>query len=229
MLLVLDDVWFPEQLAPFVQGGRRCARLVTTRVPSLLGAGTAVKVDQMEPAQARQLLTWQLPDPDTNAVEQLLAVTGRWPLLLHLANKYLTSVAGISSDVSVTAAKLYKRLRAGGPQAVDELPGEADRGLDVENPRERQRTVQATIQASTSLLTEPEHARFIELAVFAEDEPIPVELVARLWHATAGLERLDTDLLIAHLDKQLGLVSVANGAATMHDVVRDVLHHQLGA
>ena len=35
-LLVLDDVWEPEQLAPFTEGGKRCARLVTTRVPELL-------------------------------------------------------------------------------------------------------------------------------------------------------------------------------------------------
>ena len=47
-LLVLDDVWEPEQLGPFTQGGRHCARLVTTRVPELLtGRGTAVLVDQM--------------------------------------------------------------------------------------------------------------------------------------------------------------------------------------
>ena len=35
-LLVLDDVWDAEQFAPFAEGGRRCARLVTTRVPELL-------------------------------------------------------------------------------------------------------------------------------------------------------------------------------------------------
>jgi hypothetical protein len=34
-LLVLDDVWEPEQLAPFAEGGRGCARLVTTRVRNL--------------------------------------------------------------------------------------------------------------------------------------------------------------------------------------------------
>ena len=30
-LLVLDDVWDLDQLAPFTVGGRRCTRLVTTR------------------------------------------------------------------------------------------------------------------------------------------------------------------------------------------------------
>ncbi|MFI6005233.1 NB-ARC domain-containing protein [Streptomyces sp. NPDC051366] len=40
-LLVLDDVWEGEQLAPFLQGGKRCVRLVTTRVPALLPPGSA--------------------------------------------------------------------------------------------------------------------------------------------------------------------------------------------
>ncbi|MEU6866804.1 NB-ARC domain-containing protein [Streptomyces sp. NPDC046876] len=31
-LLVLDDVWEEKQLAPFLQGGGRCVRLVTTRI-----------------------------------------------------------------------------------------------------------------------------------------------------------------------------------------------------
>ncbi len=53
-LLVLDDVWEAEQLAPFAMGGKRCARLVTTRVPDLVaGMGTAVQVDQMSDEQAR--------------------------------------------------------------------------------------------------------------------------------------------------------------------------------
>lgn len=31
ILLVVDDVWRPEQLAPFMIGGRSCRRLITTR------------------------------------------------------------------------------------------------------------------------------------------------------------------------------------------------------
>ena len=55
-LLVLDDVWSEEQLAAFPAGGR-CARLVTTRIPSLAGGNSVpVKVDQMSQAQARALL-----------------------------------------------------------------------------------------------------------------------------------------------------------------------------
>ena len=71
-------------------GGKRCARLVTTRMPELLaGRGTAVRVDQMTEAQARALLTAGLPDLGEPVVAGLLDVTGRWPLLLRLVNTIL--------------------------------------------------------------------------------------------------------------------------------------------
>lgn len=55
-LLVVDDVWTAEQLRPFLNAGRGCTLLVTTRVPNLLpeDARTA-KVDQMSP-QLEELL-----------------------------------------------------------------------------------------------------------------------------------------------------------------------------
>jgi hypothetical protein len=47
-------VWEAGPLAPFIEGGKKCARLVTTRVPELpAGQGTAVRVDQMTDEQAR--------------------------------------------------------------------------------------------------------------------------------------------------------------------------------
>lgn len=88
-LLVLDDVWHAEQLAPFLKGGRRCTRLVTTRMPALLaGRGEAVPVDEMSLEQARQLLTQGLPQMAPTVEGGLLAATGRWPLLLRLVNKF---------------------------------------------------------------------------------------------------------------------------------------------
>ena len=101
-LLILDDVWEREQLAPFSEGGRQCARLVTTRVPGLLtGQAVAVPVDQMSPEQARRLLTSGLPPLDPAIADGLLAVTGRWPLLLRLVNEILVDYARVARDTSV--------------------------------------------------------------------------------------------------------------------------------
>jgi hypothetical protein len=152
-LLVLDDVWEAEQLAPFTVGGRGCARLVTTRVPELLaGRGTAVRVDQMSPEQA--LLTAGLPPLEEAVVAGLLAVTGRWPLLLRLVSQILADYVQVAGAAAVSAqgAVLAGQLAEGGPAVVDELAGVGERALDVGQPDQRARAVRATIGASTGLL-----------------------------------------------------------------------------
>ena len=232
-LLVIDDVWEASQLAPFAAAGRRCARLVTTRVPGLLGGrDVAVRVDQMSAGQARLLLTEGLPPLDPVVADGLLAVTGRWPLLLRLVNKILANAVGAGADAGAAGVQLLERLRAGGPAVVDDLLGEGSRGLDVGQPGERAQAVRATIEASTSLLRPLDAQRYAELGVFAEDETVPLALVARLWQATAGLEELPSSQLCGRL-AELALVSVSPaatgpGGVALHDVVRDFLRGELG-
>ena len=232
-LLVVDDVWDPEQLAPFASFGRRCALLVTTRVPSLLGGRTqAVLVDQMSGEQARQLLMAGLPPLDPAVTGGLLAATGRWPLLLRLVNKILTSAKQSGADVRTAGAQLLARLRTSGPAAVDDLLGEDISSLRVGVPSERARAVRATIEASTSLLSPSDTLRFMELGVFAEDETIPFDLAARLWRMTAGMDELEATRLCGRLT-ELALVSSSHqgtgvAGVRLHDVVRDFLRGELG-
>ena len=230
-LLVLDDVWEPEQLVPFTEGGKGCARLVTTRVPGLVtDRGVAIQVDQMSPEQARVLLTSGLPPLNETVVQGLLEATGRWPLLLRLVNKILADYARVAASVYEQAMVLVEKLRAGGPAVVDDLLGGTGRDLDVARPHERARAVQATIEASTGLLGRQDTERFTELGVFAEDETIPFSLIARLWRATADLDDLHAAQVCQRL-AQLALVSQAAdpaGGITVHDVVRDFLRAELG-
>ena len=126
---------------------------MTTRVPGLLGGrDVAVRVDQMSAGQARRLLTAGLPPLDPMVAHGLLAVTGRWPLLLRLVNKILAECGGLGGGCAAQSAQLLDRLRAGGPAVVDDLLGEDSRGLDVGQPGDRAQAVRATIEASTSLL-----------------------------------------------------------------------------
>jgi WD40 repeat protein len=231
-LLVLDDVWESQQMLPFLTGGKQCSRLITTRAPGLLtGRGVTVRVDQMSPAQARILLTAELPALDALVIEGLLAVTGRWPLLLRLVNQILADFTRLAPDVSAHASVLLDTLQADGPAAVDDLLGEFASGLDVGQPRERARAVRATIQASTSLLNSREAERFVELGIFAEDEVIPLSLIALLWQATEGLNQLQSAQVSKRLT-QLALVSEADGGqgsgVIIHDVIRDYLRAELG-
>jgi hypothetical protein len=231
-LLVVDDLWEPEQLAPFAEGGRRCARLVTTRVPGLLARPSAmVRVDEMSPQQARALLMAGLPSLDPKLVDGLLAVTGRWPLLLRLVNKILADYAQVASDVSTQGTVLLDQLRTGGPAIVDNVLTDSARGLNLDQPQERAQAVRATIEASTSLLDNQAAELFIELGIFAEDETIPFNLVAQLWGASAGVNDLRAAQIWRHL-AQLALVSDPTTAPgdgiTLHDVVRDFLRVELG-
>jgi hypothetical protein len=228
-LLVLDDVWSREQLSPFTEGGRQCARLVTTRVLGLVADwDMPVRVDQMSPSQARNLLTTALPPMDQRIVAGLLEVTGRWPLLLRLINKVLADYARLAPDVSGQAAALLARLRAHGPAAVDELLPGAGRELDVAKPNQREQAVRATIEASTSRLDSRDAVRFTELGVFAEDERIPFRLVALLWGETGGLDELAASQ-VCHRLAQLALITEsAEGGVELHDVVRDFLRAELG-
>ena len=224
-LLVLDDVWQEEQLAPFTRCGKRCALLVTTRIPGLLNqADVAVKVNQMRSGQARELLTSgaRLPPALT---KRLLEATGRWPLLLRIVAQILANAdqVGTDADIARVAELVLARLRDGGLASVVDL--------DVRRPEEREQAVRATIEASTSFLDDPQDAeRCDELGVFAQGEVIPFALICLLWQATGGLDHVQASQLCERL-AGLALVSRAGtgpGGVTVHDETRDSLRRKLG-
>jgi WD40 repeat protein len=229
-LLVIDDVWKPEQLEPFTYGTGRCSLLVTTRDPNLLAKpDVTVQVDQMSPAQSRELLTSGLPSLDSALVSRLVDVTGRWPLLLRLANKILATAEQAGADVPAMSARLLEKLKEDGPEVVDGLSQEPTGPLDVGQPQQRARAVRATIEASRNLLQLPDAERFAELSVFARDETIPFSLAARLWEKTGGLDELQATRLLGQLT-QLALVSAPadrGHGIVLHDVVRDFLRGEL--
>ncbi|MGW6691798.1 NB-ARC domain-containing protein [Streptomyces sp. NPDC054961] len=226
-LLVVDDVWEPEQLAPFLRGGRNCVRLVTTRVPAVLPDGAKrVRVDEMTPDQAREVLTRDVPELPEETVSGLLRATGRWPLLLRLTNRLIVRRTATGADAATAAAEALVDLRTGGP-AAGESPALQ---LDLDDPARRSRAVRATVEAATTLLPDGGARRLAELGVFVEDESIPVPLVVRLWEATAGLPEARSRDLCADLDR-LSLVTLGpgdGGRIVLHDVLRDYLRGELG-
>lgn len=229
-LLIIDDVWEREQLTPFLRGAERsCVRLVTTRRADVLpAAAVRIEVDRMTVEQARLLLTHRLATPPRReVVEELVKATGRWALLLGIANKFLRDQTATGADPTDAARTLLRRLRADGPAVQD-----PDGTLDLNNPEQRNTAVRASIRAASTLLPH-EHAerRFHELGVFAEDESVPIDLVATLWQATGNLDETATRTLckqMADLSLLTLETTVAGGAVTVHDVVRDYLRTELG-
>ncbi|MER5384269.1 NB-ARC domain-containing protein [Streptomyces sp. NPDC002688] len=227
MLLVLDDVWEDEQLAPFLHGGRHCARLITTRHPALLPANASrIPVDEMSPDQARALLTWELPPMPAGLLQDLLRTTGRWALLLRLTNRLIAEQTATGADPADAARQALQQLRTQGPTAVDD----PSRPWNLDDPRERSRAVRATVEAATTMLPAGGAQRFAELAVFAEDEAVPISLVALLWQATGALTEPQTRSLCRDMER-LSLLTLTpdhGGRIGLHDVIRDYLRGDLG-
>ncbi|MFM9499711.1 NB-ARC domain-containing protein, partial [Streptomyces galilaeus] len=226
-LLVLDDLWEAEQLAPFLKGGRRCVRLVTTRNPDLLPPSTQrIPVDQMSRDQAKAVLTWTLPPLPEPLVDRLLKATGRWALLLRLTNRLIAEQCATGADPIATAERILHRLRDNGPAAVDDPAAT----WNLDDPRLRNQAVKASIEAATTLLPPGGPDRFTELGIFAEDESIPVAIVALLWQASGQLTEDQTRTLCRDLER-LSLLTLDpqhGGTIRLHDVIRDYLRGELG-
>lgn len=226
-LLVLDDVWEQEQLAPFLLGGAECVRLVTTRIPAVLPDNAErIQVDQMSPDQAYAVLTNGLPEFPNATRERLLAVTGRWALLLRLTNRIIATQIASGTDPDFAASETVRRLQVDGPVGVDN-PAEP---VDLDDPKRRSTAVRSTVEAATQLLPAGGYARFIELGIFAEDEEVPLDIVTNLWSETGNLARFDSRNLCQTLHglSLLFLESEAGGRIRLHDVLRDYIRGELG-
>ncbi|MBI4772368.1 MAG: hypothetical protein HY784_18565, partial [Chloroflexi bacterium] len=97
-LLVIDDVWNGEHLRPFLHGGPKCARLITTRNSDTLPPGAQkINVDAMQAGEAVALLSANVVrafSPLEGQAESLPYISlarrlGEWPILLKLANGVL--------------------------------------------------------------------------------------------------------------------------------------------
>ncbi|MET7887814.1 NB-ARC domain-containing protein, partial [Streptomyces avermitilis] len=227
-LLLLDDVWEAEQLDPFLTGGRRCVRLVTTRNPALLPPGAQrIPVDQMSRDQAKAVLTWSLPSLPDLLVDALLKATGRWALLLRLTNRLIAEQCDAGADPTATAERILDRLRRNGPAAVDDPAAT----WNLDDPRLRNQAVKASIEAATTLLPPGGPDRFTELGIFAEDESVPITVVAQLWQASGQLTEDQTRILCRNLERlsMLALDPRNGGTISLHDVIRDYLRSDLGS
>ncbi|MGX1127861.1 WD40 repeat protein [Streptomyces glaucescens] len=226
-LLLLDDVWDDEQLAPFLHGGRSCVRLITTRNPKLLPSGAhPIRVDDMSPETARRLLLRDLPPLPADLVDNLLQATGSWALLLRLTNRLIAEQTTAGAEPLATAQRILQQLRAHGPAAVDDNTA----SWDLDDPRLRNQAVQASIGAATTLLPPAGADRFAELGIFAEDESVPIPLICLLWQATGNLSEHQTRSLCRELQRLslLTLTPQDGGRVGLHDVIRDYLRSDLG-
>jgi hypothetical protein len=122
-LVVIDDVWDPAHLEPFLRGGPSCARLITSR---LLQVATDVQaqrllVDEMSASEAVAMLTARLPGPppDPAPFQALARALGEWPLLLRLAASAMAELVELGCSVAEALATILDDLAEGGITSWD--------------------------------------------------------------------------------------------------------------
>ena len=224
-LLVIDDVWHDDQLAPFLLGGQGCVRLVTTRSRNILPqAGAAVMVDAMPADQALRLLTDGFGEDAGSAdLSGLIHLTGGWPVLIALVNRALQRRLRYGADLPAAVHALEREITSDGPAV-----------LDITSSSRRQDAVAATVHASESLLADTDPAwveRYHELAVFSDDTDIPVTTAAALWSGTGGAHQAEAEQLCMELADLCMIQLQLTGpqpSFRIHDVVHAYLRHTVG-
>ncbi len=212
-LMVIDDVWNPVHLKPFLRGGERCARLVTTRLLDVAVEANAqrIDVDEMTTDESVRLLLAGI-DPQPDDVTPFAALAerlGEWALLLEVTNgtlrKRIEKGASLDAALEYVNTALTKR-GVGGLKR-----GTSDAAVQV-------------LDTSIDLLAADQQRRLYELAIFAEDSDIDTTSVMALWDIdafdTEELLDLFDDLSFVRLDAELGTIR-------LHDVVREVLADKL--
>ena len=214
-LIVIDDVWNAAHLRPFLRGGERCARLITTRQFDIAADARRVDVDEMATDEAVQLLTARLeaPPDDLEPFRALARRLGEWPLMLELAGAALRQRLARGDTLEGALAYLNKALDKRGVVAFDQR-----------NAEERNQAIAKSIAVSMDLLTEDERERYLQLAIFPEDTDVPLSAVGALWR----LDDFDTEEQAQRLD-DLSLLkfNLQAGTIRLHDVMRAYLAHQL--
>ena len=205
MLIVIDDVWEITHSRWFLQGGPRCTRLITTRNSgSVPEKAIQLSVDAMRSDEALALLRYGLPPGQEKALYDLTARLGEWPVLLKLVNGLLRDRI-VEKHEPFPAALAYVR------RALDK------KRLTAFDANE---AVRKTIDVSLGLFNEEEQQRYAELAIFPEDVEIPIEIVQKLWEATAEFDEFDTQELCRRLHNLSLLldVNLATQRIRLHDV-----------
>jgi hypothetical protein len=222
ILMVLDDVWNVVHLRPFLRGGARCARIITTRDSAALPPGTErIDVGAMPYVESIAMLRRGLPPGSNQPFEALVARLEGWPLLLGLVN-------GTLRDRVINGRQTLQNALAYVNRALDK------RGLtafDTQNAAARDQAVGQTLAVNQELLTEAERQRYAELVIFPPDVNIPLGVLQLLWRATGNLDDFDTEELCYRLH-QLSLLAHFDSNSRhiqLHNIVRSFLAHQIEA
>ena len=209
-LIVVDDVWDPDHVRPFLVGGPSCRVLITTRRAAVADEAVPIPLDVLTPEQSLDLLAAHLGralgPAERDDARRLAEAVGFLPLALELA------AVRVKRGVSWT--ELHRALEA-----------EVARLEELEDPL-RRRKGQARLKASfnyslRALRAEDQAAyeAFAGLGLLPEDAAIAAPMAATLWkveEAEAG------GLLEILWSESLLLPGRTLRAYRLHDLLHDL-------
>ena len=204
-LLVLDDLWRPQDAVPFDVLGPRSRLLVTTRDADLLVALGAreLPLDVLSEDLALELLASWNGQPRAAlpvAASKVAEACGYLPLALALAG---ARVQGGARWEDVLSA-----LERGQLEFLDHPYG----------------SVFSSLRLSTDALSGAERDRYFELAIFPEDAEVPVEAVCTFWRHTGRMEHQTSEDLLLRLHRRALLIRSEDGRQiSFHDLQHDFL------
>ena len=214
--LVIDDVWQIDHLAPFMRGDDHCARLITTRNFEVARqANHRLSIEQMQAEEAVQLLMGNLGKTVhyVTPFEKLAERLGGHPLMLALACDAMDQRMERGDDLAKALTWVNKALDRRGMEAFDST-----------DTTQRNRAISRTIDMSVELLTERERTQYFQLAIFPEDEAVPLNATCMLWN----LDEFDAEALLERLfDLSLLKFDIRAGEFSLHDVLRVYMQDHL--
>jgi WD40 repeat protein len=208
-LIVIDDAWTIDAAYAFAVSAPPVRLIIATRNQEILvGLGAEeYRVDVLSPRDALKMLTeWVgLNSPDklpTEAVE-VAKECGYLPLALAMIGAMI-------------------RLRpAAWKDAITRLQ-RADLGA-IKNafPNYPYPDLLRAIEISIEDLEAADRERYLDLAMFPEDQPIPEEASRVLWN----LDEVDTrDCMMRFVARSLGTWATDGTSLILHDLQRDLIH-----
>jgi DNA-binding XRE family transcriptional regulator len=228
VLLVIDNVWSAADLAPFLFGGPRCVRLVTSRNVRVCPSTTRLmRLGPMSPHEINELLRRGISAPAGYEARGLAELCGGWPLLATVVGSNIQQDVGAGAPLSRAVRDAGEVLAGQGPQA-----------FDVWDADQRRTAIGHAIMSSLRSLDE--HVtiaggsalqdRYLSLAIFPAATPVPLDVLTHWWQRAYGWSRSAVRQFCRVLaDRSLVSAYLADrDAILLHDVFRGYLRHLLG-
>lgn len=229
VLLVIDNVWSAADLSPFLLGGARCVRLVTTRnlrvCPSRV---TAAPLGPMSGPQIRELLTRTVAGIPASDAAYLAGLCAGWPLLASIVGSNVGQDVAAGAPHHRAVIETGNALQTVGPHA-----------LDVSDPAQRRAAIGHAIDASLASLQDTVsigggtdlRARYLSLAIFPAATPIPLSVLSTWWaHAYGWTTSAVRQFCRLLADRSLlAAYRADHDVIVLHDVFRAYLRHLVAA